>query len=225
MPQRGIFTRMQQIERNKTRNTPRAVILQAFRRQSHALKTVLSAFLLGMFMTSHLATAATIEGVTFADEVAIGPNEETRLRLRGKGLLRYRVIFRGYVGALYLPAGVPGTSALEDIPRKLELSYFWAIEASQFAETAENFLKQTMSTVAFNKLQARIENLHNAYRDVRPSDRYALTYQPGIGTTLYLNDESLVTIRGADFAKAYFGIWLGTPSVNDQFRDSLLNEP
>ena len=234
---------MQQIERKIKLDTSRVQVLDAFSRQVHAetiknlifvflrtsrtatAKTVLSALVVGMFMTSHLATAATIEGVTFADEVSIGPNKETRLRLHGTGLLRYRVVFRGYVAALYLPEGIPGTSALEDVPRRLELSYFWAIGASDFADAAENFLKQNMSTTGFNKLQARVENLHTAYRDVRPSDRYALTYQPGIGTTLRLNDESLVTIPGADFAKAYFGIWLGTPSLDNSLRDSLLNEP
>jgi hypothetical protein len=193
---------MQKIGSKKTSDGPRALILQAIRSQAHAAKTVLSALVVGMFMTSHFAAAATVEGVTFADKVFIGPNKETRL-----------------------PEGLPGTSALEDVPRRLDLSYFWAIGASDFADTAENFLKQTMSTAAFDKLQARVENLHTAYRDVRPSDRYTLTYQPKIGTTLRLNDESLVTIPGADFAKAYFGIWLGTPSLDDSLRDSLLNEP
>ena len=88
---------MQQIERKIKLDTSRVQVLDAFSRQVHAetiknlifvslrtsrtatAKTVLSAFVVGMFMTSHLATAATIEGVTFADEVSIGPNKETWL--------------------------------------------------------------------------------------------------------------------------------------------------
>jgi hypothetical protein len=39
---------------------------------------------------------------------------------------------------------------------------------------------------------------------------------------LSLNGESLVTIPGADFAKAYFGIWLGPDALDADLRTALL---
>ena len=179
----------------------------------------------GVVLTSNLAHAETIEGVTFADSVTISPTNDTRLRLHGTGLLRYRVVFRGYVAALYLREGTPSTGALDDVPRRLELSYFWSIGASDFAGAAEQFLNLNLSAAKLRNLRSRVASLHNAYRDVRPSDRYSLTYEPTVGTTLSLNGEKLATIPGADFAEAYFGIWLGTPSLDDSLRDSLLNKP
>ena len=58
-------------------------------------------------------------------------------------------------------------------------------------------------------LQSRIDNLAALYRDVKPGDRYALTYIPDEGTTLSLNGETLGSIPGDDFARAVFAIWLG----------------
>jgi chalcone isomerase-like protein len=57
---------------------------------------------------------------------------------------------------------------------------------------------------------------------VSPGDRYALTYVPDVGTELRLNEESLATIPGEDFAEAYFGIWLGDQPLDEGLRDKLL---
>lgn len=168
------------------------------------------------------AQSGVIEDVTFADEVHLNESADQRLRLYGMGLLRYRVIFRGYVAALYLPDGVSGDRALDDVPRKLELSYFWSIGAQDFASVANEFLEDTLPSKTFDQLRDRIDQMHRAYQDVAPEDRYALTYVPGTGTTLALNNVELVTVPGADFAKAYFGIWLGRRSLDDSLRDELL---
>lgn len=168
------------------------------------------------------ATAAEIEGVEFADEIQLPGARDQRLRLHGLGLLRYRVIFRGYVAGLYLPDGIAGDRALEDVARRLELSYFWSIRGADFAKVADEFLQDTLPEKTFSKLRDRVDRLHRAYRDVEPDDRYALTYTPGAGTTLQLNDRELVSIPGADFAEAYFGIWLGSRCLDEPLRDALL---
>ncbi|MBC8188769.1 MAG: chalcone isomerase family protein [Proteobacteria bacterium] len=168
------------------------------------------------------ADAAEIEGVEFADEIEFSQPSQRTLRLYGMGLLRYRVIFKGYVAALYLPEGVSGEDALEDVSRRLELSYFWSIGADDFANAAEQLLQRGLSAAQFARLRPRIDVLHRAYRDVRPDDRYSLTYFPDIGTELRLNGELLASIPGADFARAYFGIWLGSRALDADLRDELL---
>ena len=70
----------------------------------------------------------------------------------------------------------------------------------------------------------RLAKLNRAYVDVKPGDRYTLTYVPGKGTTLRLNGNPLVTVEGADFATAYFRIWLGEDPISPQLRDLLLGK-
>jgi hypothetical protein len=169
-----------------------------------------------------LANTAELEGVKFADEVSFSQPIDQTLRLHGMGLLRYRVVFKGYVAALYLPEGVSGEDALEDVTRRLELSYFWSIGAEDFANAADRLLERELNAAQLAPLRLRIDALHRAYRDVRPDDRYSLTYFEGVGTELRLNGELLVLIPGADFARAYFGIWLGSQALDDDLRDALL---
>ena len=60
------------------------------------------------------------------------------------------------------------------------------------------------------------------YRDVNPGDRYARTYVPDQGTELSYNGQPLITIQGADFAAAYFGIWLGKDPIDKDMRSRLI---
>ena len=165
---------------------------------------------------------AEIEGVEFADGLTFSQPIDADLRLHGMGLLRYRIVFKGYVAALYLPEGVSGGDALEDVTRRLELHYFWSIAGENFGDAADQLLERELSAAQLGPLRSRIDVLHRAYRDVRPGDRYSLTYFEGVGTELRLNGELLVSIPGADFARAYFGIWLGNQALDDGLRDDLL---
>jgi len=165
------------------------------------------------------AIAAEIEEVVFADRFE---RRGMELPVRGLGLLRYRILFRGYVGALYLPEDTSAERIFDDVPKRLELSYFWSIDKDLFAEAGNEVLRRNVEADAYAGLEDRLEQLNAAYRDVEPGDRYALTYQPGVGTELALNGEPLTLVRGADFAAAYFKIWLGDAPVDEGFRDALL---
>ena len=44
------------------------------------------------------------------------------------------------------------------------------------------------------------------------------------GLELALNEEVLGLIEGADFAKAYFSIWLGQYPLNSKFKEQLLSD-
>jgi len=166
--------------------------------------------------------AAEIEGLHFAERVRIDGHE---LELRGLALLRYRVVFRAYVAAFYLPPQTPSDAALSDIPKQLEIEYFWALEASDIARLGEEIVERNVSPAEFEKLRERLSRIDTAYRNVDPGDRYALRYAPGVGTELALNGETLVTIPGADFAKAYFSIWWGPRPLDENLKHKLLGDP
>jgi hypothetical protein len=59
---------------------------------------------------------------------------------------------------------------------------------------------------------------------VKPGDRSALTYVPGHGTELSINGRSKGWVEGADFAAAYFQIWLGREPLSDSFKEQLLQK-
>ena len=163
--------------------------------------------------------ARTVEGVTFAVSIPAG---DTSLPLRNAALLRYLKFIRAYVAALYLPEGLPSSAVLSDVPKRLEISYLVSIKGADFGKGAAPVLARNLSPAELARLQPRIDRINAAYRDVKPGDRYALTYLPGRGTELSLNGTPLTTIEGADFAAAYFGIWLGREPIDDKLKRDLL---
>ena len=167
------------------------------------------------------AQALTIENATFADSITIG---EKAASLRGAALLRWLKLVKVYVAALYLPERIKPSEALSDIPKRLEINYLVAIKGADFGPAAEPILARNISGAELKRLRHRIDRLNTAYRDIKPGDRYALTYQPGKGTELSWNGEPLVTIEGADFAAAYFSIWLGSKPLDNNLKKALLHK-
>lgn len=166
------------------------------------------------------AIALTIENVMFPDTISIGNRQ---IPLRGAALLRWLSIFKVYVAALYLPEmEVPQNVPAEDIPKRLEISYLVSIDGPDSGKGAEAILERNLSADDLARLRTRIGKLNAVYRDVKPGDRYALSYLPGKGKELSYNGRPLITIEGDDFAAAYFAIWLGSDPNDRDMRDQLV---
>lgn len=165
------------------------------------------------------ARALTVQGVTFAESVRAG---DTVLMLHNAALLRYLKVIKAYVAAVYLPKGTAPDKVLDDVPKRLEISYLVSIKGPDFGKGAEPVLQRNQTARELARLRSRIDRLNTIYRDVKPGDRYALTYLPGRGTELTLNGVPLTVIEGADFAEAYFGIWLGREPIDDGLKRNLL---
>jgi hypothetical protein len=166
------------------------------------------------------AAALTVEDIAFEESVSI---DNKQIPIRGAALLRWLKIFKVYVAALYLPENGSPNDVLADIPKRLEISYLVSIPGPDFGKGAEAILERNNSPSELARLRSRIDKLNAVYRDVKPGDRYALTYVPGQGTELSYNGRPLITIEGSDFAAAYFGIWLGKDPIDLEMRRRLIN--
>ena len=170
-------------------------------------------------LTGEPCAAAELEGVQFADRYRSG---DITMRLSCVGLLRYKLVIKAYVAALYLSDGANAGDVFADVPKRLELSYFWSISGADFGTAGDQILARNVDARALAVLRPRLDRINAWYRDVKPGDRYSLTYIPGIGTELALNSDRIGVIEGADFAAAYFRIWLGEDPIDTRLRDQLL---
>ncbi len=178
-----------------------------------------TSLLLALTLPPLTAQALTVENVTFADSITISG---TPVPLRNAALLRYLKFIKAYVAALYVPEDIKSEEVLSDVPKRLEINYLVSIKGPDFGKGAEPTLQLNQTPAELAKLRSRIDRINAIYRDVKPGDRYALTYLPGRGTELALNGTPLTVIEGADFAAAYFGIWLGQNSIDDRLKRDLL---
>ena len=123
-----------------------------------------------------------------------------------------------YIEKVELASG----AVLEDVPRRLEIEYFWPIKAEGFAKATVEGISRNVDPETLDQLQGRIDRINGLYEDVEPGDRYSLTYVPGVGTELALNGEPKGVIEGADFSSALFGIWLGEKPLDRSLKKQLL---
>jgi len=163
--------------------------------------------------------AAVVKGVKFADRLRI---EQTELKLTGVATLKWALLFDVYAGAFYLPEGYASSRWTDEVPKRLELAYFRNFTAEDFSISSDKLLRDNLPAADYLSLAERLQQFYQLFRDIKPGDRYSLTYRSGSGTELRFNDQLLGVAPGADFAVAYFGIWLGPQPINKGFRDRLL---
>lgn len=179
----------------------------------------LSIALAVLLASNGAARAKEIEGVRFAPEREAGG---VRLILNNAGLLRYKLVIKAYVAALYLGEGVTPEQALADVPKRLEVEYFWNLKGADFGPATIDGMARNVDAATLARLRPRIERFASLFDNVQPGDRYALTYVPGLGTELSRNGRPKGTIEGADFAAALFSIWIGRRPLDDNLKDALL---
>jgi hypothetical protein len=181
-----------------------------------------SALVAGTFAPQNRSvSAAEIDQVRFHDRLRAG---EVMLRLNGAGLVYYKAIIKGLAAGLYLDESVKPQDVLADVAKRVEIEYFWSLKGKTIASVLEKPLVANLSADKLARLRGDIDRLHAAMVDVKPGDRYALTYLPGVGTWLSHNGKTLVTIPGAEFAASYFSIWFGEQPMDAGLKRKLLGD-
>lgn len=181
--------------------------------------TLLLLFTIRTAVPLWILQGAPADAFTFPVEVRVG---QDALTLRGVGLVRELFFIKVVTVALYVQDGTPVEQALSDVGKRVELWSFRTIPAEDFIREAEIALAENVPMATIAMLRPRLDQLHAAYEDLKPGDRYALTYLPNLGTYLELNGGPRCWIEGADFAAAYFEIWLGAKPIHKQLKAQLL---
>lgn len=171
-----------------------------------------------LFLGLQLSLLAALNAPAALDE------DDTRFELVGQGAFRWKRLIHAYDASLHAGKDSAPATLLTGAPIRLEIHYRREFSAADIVSGGDALLRRNVTAAAWQSLQDRLAKLNRAYVDVKPGDRYTLTYVPGKGTTLRLNGNPLVTVEGADFAAAYFRIWLGEDPISPQLRDLLLGK-
>jgi hypothetical protein len=140
------------------------------------------------------------------------------------GATRFRYLFLNiYSIALYGPAGTNTIDEiLADVPKRLVLRYHRRFTRNQIVKGGLEMMKKNPE-VNLSAIADAVSQMDALYMEaVHEEDEYEVSYVPGQGTSLYFNEELRGTVSGADFARAYFGIWLSKTPIDEEMRDALL---
>ena len=182
------------------------------------LRSLLATFILGLSLS---AAALDIQGVKLADKASVGGRD---LVLNGAGV-RTRVVFKVYVGSLYLPQPAKDTGGvLAQSPRRIRLDLLRSLSADQLADALLEGLKDNNSAADLEAVKTETAQMVAAMKgfgDVKEGNVVTLDFVDG-ATLIGLDDKLRATIAGEAFNKALMRVWLGDKPVQADLKQAML---
>jgi hypothetical protein len=173
-----------------------------------------------------LAFAAEVEGVRLEERVKLGTSE---LVLNGAGV-RTRLIFKVYVGALYLPEKKSGAAEVLALkgPKRVSMTLLRDLSAQQLIDALEDGIRANHSQDEIAALKGRIEALAAAMKEIGSAKEktvIALDFLPESGTRITVDGAARgEPIPGEDFNAALLKIWLGEKPVDADLKKAMLGQ-
>ncbi len=180
---------------------------------------VLAAAALAAAIPSRPAAAKDLAGVTMPETMSVG---DKTLKLNGLGL-RKKVMFKVYVGGLYLETPSKDAAAIlaSDQAKVVRLTFMRDVAKAKMKDAfEEGFEANAKEKAAAQK--AAIEKLYSLIPDMKDGQSLSFSYLPGKGTTIALGEKALGVIEGREFAEALFALWLGPKPPSEDLKNGML---
>ena len=168
-------------------------------------------------------SALEVAGVNVADKVKVGASE---LVLNGAGI-RTRVVFKLYVGALYLTEkkSVAAEVLAQKGAKRVALTLLRDLSAQQLNEAFDNGIQANSSAAEIEALKPRVAELLSLFTDGKKGDVILLDFLPESGTIVSVNAAARgKPIPGEDLYRALLRIWLGDKPVDGDLKKGMLGQ-
>lgn len=184
------------------------------------MKQLLTTLMLSVMM-SLPAQALTLKGVDVQETMKLQSQE---LVLNGAGV-RTKWFVDGYIAGLYLTekADDAKTVIAADEPMAVRLIITSGmITPKRMSEsTRDGFVSSTGGNIA--PIEDEVERLISAFKgSVEEGDVFDLVYLPEQGVTVYRNGEEKTNVKGLEFKKALFGIWISERGIQKSLRKKMM---
>ncbi|MBM3916942.1 MAG: chalcone isomerase [Sphingomonadales bacterium] len=183
-----------------------------------------------IFFTILLLFVATLTTVAQTKKFH-GVSFNTELKLDGENLvingagLREKYFMDLYVAGLYVPKKTADSKKI--IYDDTEMAIHLKIISNSV--TRERFIESVNEGFAISKhgsaSKEEIKKFVGFFSEpIQNGDKIYLDYIPGKGVRVTKNGEVKGTIPGLEFKKALFGIWFGTPPVQESLKNEMLGK-
>jgi hypothetical protein len=183
-------------------------------------KWLVAAWLL--FFSMQVA-ALELAGVKLDDVAQVG---NAALKLNGAGI-RTRLVFKVYVGALYLGERKRAAEAVlvDAGAKRVTLHMLRELSGEQLLEAFEKGMAANNTPSELAALDTHLRQLTAIFHSMKVAakgDVILLDYLPGSGTRISVNAAEKGVIEGAEFNRALLRIWLGDKPVDEELKKGLL---
>jgi len=182
--------------------------------------------ILPLMLCTQIALAAEVAGVKVDERVQLGSSE---LRLNGAGV-RTRIIFKVYVGALYLPERKSEAAEVlaQRGAKRVSMTLLRDLGAKQLTDALEEGVRANHSDVEIAALKERLDALvavMNEIGSAKEKTVITLDFLPESGTRVTVDGAARgKPIPGEDFFVALLRIWLGEKPVDADLKKAMLGE-
>jgi len=167
------------------------------------------------------AQAAEVAGVKVDDKTSVGGQT---LVLNGAGL-RSKMMFKVYVGGLYLPAKATDLAGvLASKPRRIQLTLLRDLSGDDLVGALVDGLKDNNSTQELAAVKAQSDQLvaiMKALGEVKAGSVVTLDYVDG-DTRVGVDGQAKGTIAGEAFNNALTRVWLGAQPAQADLKKAML---
>ncbi len=187
------------------------------------LRLVLQVAFLGTFLlNANNAVAAQISGVSFDDNYL---DSGFKMSLQGTGYENF-LFFKAFAAGFYKVQG-NDSDLLGNYPKRIEVKYFVNIPGEMLNNFTINVMKNNVGPAEIEALKDDIVQMGKYFVDLKSGDRFSLTYIPSVGTKFDHNGHLVGIIKGEDFARALFSVWIGNKPFDSHLKAQVLglNQP
>lgn len=176
-----------------------------------------AAFLLIFLLVSSNVFAQQISGVWFNENYV---DQGINMSLQGTGL-KNLLFFKAFAAGFYKGQG-DTSDLLGNYPKRIEVKYFVSIPGQKLNNFTIDIMKQNTSPADLESLKDEIRQMGKYFVDLKPGDMFSLTYIPSVGTKFEHNNHLVGIIKGQEFAKALFSVWIGKKPFDNRLKEQVL---
>jgi len=184
----------------------------------------LAAGLIALCAATGAGAAQDINGVKVEDNITVAG---TKLQLNGAGI-RYKAIFKVYVGELHTTQKV---TSLEELvaapgPKRLSMTFLREIEAGPFGKLLTRGVEDNVPKNEMSKLVPgliRMGDIFTVNKALMPGDVIHLDWIPGTGMVITAKGKVQgEPFKEPEFFKAIMSIWFGPSPADFKLKEAML---
>ena len=174
-------------------------------------------FLIFFLLLSSNVFAQQISGVLFNENYI---DQGINMSLQGTGI-KSLLFFKAFAAGFYKGQGEE-SDILGNYPKRIEVEYFVSIPGAKLNNFTIDVMKNNVSPAELELLKDEIKLMGKYFVDLKPGDRFSLTYIPSVGTKFAHNGQLVGIIKGQEFAKALFSVWIGKKPFDSRLKEQVL---
>lgn len=188
------------------------------------MKKMILGLLVGLCIIIALPSSAVeIAKQNIPDQATVAGVDQS-LVLNGAGI-RYKFVFKIYIGALYLPEKSQDAAAIiaSNGAKRILMHFLYdKVHKKDMDKAWKEGFEDNLDKAMLEQMDSRMDDFAALFTDAVEGDVIWIDNVPGTGTRITINGDEKGIIPGDDFYPALLQIWIGKDPVTTDLKKQML---